>query len=131
VNEMQLLAWRAYPVIWLCLALAAVRASRRIASDHPLALLARMMIGLGLALNTCVTQLNGATMPVIGMLQRFRPATPLWTEVNAGHRMLFLADNVSLYYFSIGDLMLIGGGIVLLTCWISSKRHYRSPGSTL
>ena len=128
MGDVHFLAWRAYPIVWLCTALVVLWLARRIAQGNRVAALAKAMIVFGLGLNASITQLNGAVMPVVGMPHDFQPASAMWTAAADKHRLLLLADNVSLYYFSLGDLVLIGGGLILLTCWIS--RAFITPSRT-
>jgi hypothetical protein len=112
------LAWQAYPLIWLCEAFAIVWLTRRVATAHkPLAQVGRLMIVLGLALNAGVTQANSGVMPVVGMPSTFHPASSMWMAADSKHHLLTLADRASLYYFSVGDLILLVGGLFFLACW--------------
>lgn len=53
-------------------------------------------------------------MPVVGMPNQFRAAAPVWQSAHTNNHVLFLADHASLHFFSIGDLVLLGGASLLL-----------------
>ena len=83
------------------------------------------MLVTGLLMNACVTELNGGVMPVVGMPAAFQPAGPIWTGDRGGH-LLFIADHASIFYFSIGDIILCGGFAILATCWLNSLKTKRA-----
>ena len=69
---------------------------------------------LGMVCNATVVVANDGFMPVVGLRPGLKPALPSWiSEVHARH-LLVLADQRSLSYCSIGDLLIISG--VLLWC---------------
>jgi Flp pilus assembly pilin Flp len=109
-----------HPMEWFVIACAAVWFTRKAVMSCP-AKWARLLSIFGLCLNASVTNANGGTMPVVGMPERFVVASTLWQRAGANTRLLFLADQHCLYYFSIGDLLLIVGGIVLVFCWLHKK----------
>jgi len=64
-------------------------------------------------------------MPAVGIPSSFQPAHPIW-DVSGRGRWLLLADQAALYRFSIGDLLLITGGLLLLSCWAYKKVQRRN-----
>jgi hypothetical protein len=71
----------------------------------------------GLIMNALVIQANAGTMPVVGMPAKLHPVSPLWRAATSNTRLLFLADQGRLGLFSVGDLVLLFGGIlVVATC---------------
>jgi hypothetical protein len=83
--------------------------------------LAPLLLITGTASNGLVTMLNNGVMPVVGM-GTIIPANPIWHEAMTGSRLLVLADHASLWYFSIGDLLLQASLLVLVAQFIQSKR---------
>lgn len=112
--------WMGHPMEWFVIACAAVWFTRKAVTSGP-AKWARLISIVGLCLNASVTNANGGTMPVVGMPARFVAASTLWQRAGSHTRLLFLADQHCLWYFSVGDLLLIGGGIVLVVCWLHKK----------
>jgi uncharacterized membrane protein YkgB len=80
----------------------------------------------GLMLNAVVTQANAGTMPVVGVPPTVRPAGPVWHLATANTRLAFLADQAGLGLFSIGDLVLLAGGILVVA--ICLRRVLRARG---
>ncbi len=68
----------------------------------------------GLMLNALVTDANAGTMPVVGMPSTLRPAGPMWQAATPKTQLPFLADQAQLGLFSIGDLVMIFGGILIV-----------------
>jgi hypothetical protein len=68
----------------------------------------------GLTLNALVTDANAGTMPVVGMPSTLRPASPMWQAATSKTRLLLLADQARLGLFSVGDLVLMFGGILIV-----------------
>jgi len=68
----------------------------------------------GLMLNAVVTEANAGTMPVVGMPPTLQPASPVWQAATSETRLAFLADQAWLGLFSIGDLVLLSGGMLIL-----------------
>ena len=79
------------------------------------------IILVGVVLNATVTELNGGVMPVIGMPMDFRAASPIWQAAQTSNHLLILADHASLYFFSIGDLTLIGGSAIFVLARLHQK----------
>jgi len=73
---------------------------------------------LGTASNALVTLLNDGVMPVVGMPAQLQATYPIWQMAGAGNRMLILADHASLSYFSVGDLCMQAGCLVLLAKFV-------------
>jgi Family of unknown function (DUF5317) len=107
------LAWTQYPVVWLCescavlwLVVRAVR-SRWVGAGV-------MLVLCGLMLNGIVTAANAGAMPVVGMPSTLHPASPMWHAATPETRLAFLADQAQLGMFSIGDLVMLFGGLLIL-----------------
>jgi len=71
-----------------------------------------MLCGLGM--NALVTDGNPGSMPVVGMPATVRPASPMWQGATSQTRMPLLADQAWLGLFSIGDITLLFGGILVV-----------------
>ena len=69
---------------------------------------------LGVVLNALVTEFNDSVMPVNGMPLHFQTAAPIWHAAQSSNHLLFLADQSSLQFFSIGDLALLMGTSMFL-----------------
>jgi hypothetical protein len=69
---------------------------------------------IGTASNALVTLLNNGVMPVVGMPASVQAMFPIWHMAGAGNQMLILADHASLWYFSVGDLCIQAGCLILL-----------------
>jgi hypothetical protein len=68
-------------------------------------------------LNGLVTAANAGTMPVVGMPSTVHPLSPMWQAATSKTRLPYLADQARLGMFSIGDLvMLFGGSLILAIC---------------
>jgi hypothetical protein len=68
----------------------------------------------GLLSNAVVTDANAGVMPVVGMPSGVQPVSSMWEAAKPTTRLPFLADQASLGLFSVGDLMLLFGGIVIV-----------------
>jgi len=68
----------------------------------------------GLLSNAVVTDANAGIMPVVGMPSGLHPVSSMWEAAKPTTRLPFLADQASLGLFSVGDLMLLFGGIVIV-----------------
>ena len=77
----------------------------------------------GLLLNALVTQANAGTMPVVGIPPTVHPAGPVWHHATPNTRLAFLADQAGLGLFSIGDLVLLSGGVLVIA--ICLRRLFR------
>ena len=69
----------------------------------------------GLMLNASVTDANAGQMPVVGMASTLYPMNSTWQAATSNTHLLILADQAWLGMFSVGDIALIGGGILVLT----------------
>lgn len=107
------LAWTQYPAIWLCESFAilwlVVRAVR-----SPWVGAGVLLMVCGLMLNALVTDANAGTMPVVGMPSTMHPANPMWQAATPKTRLAFLADQAHLGLFSVGDLAILFGGILIV-----------------
>jgi hypothetical protein len=65
-------------------------------------------------MNALVTDTNAGSMPVVGMPSAVRPASPMWQGATLQTRMPLLADQARLGLFSIGDIALLFGGILIV-----------------
>jgi hypothetical protein len=76
-----------------------------------------LLVLCGLMLNGVVTAANAGTMPVVGMPSTVHPLSPMWRAATSKTRLPYLADQARLGMFSIGDLvMLCGGSLILAIC---------------
>lgn len=107
------LAWTQHPAIWLCescailwLMLRAVRSAWVRAGV--------LLVLCGLMLNGLVTTANAGTMPVVGMPSTMHPVSPMWRAATSKTRLPFLADQARLGLFSVGDLVMLFGGILIV-----------------
>jgi len=66
-------------------------------------------------LNALVTGANAGAMPVVGMPSSVHPASPMWRAASSNTRLPVLADQARLGLFSVGDLALLLGGILIIT----------------
>jgi hypothetical protein len=110
------LAWAQHPTIWLCESCAILWLVVRAVRSSWVRIGVLFMLS-GLMLNALVTDANAGTMPVVGMPSGLRPACPLWHAATPKTQLAFLADQAQLGLFSIGDLvMLLGGTLVVVIC---------------
>lgn len=120
------LAWTQHPVIWLCESCAilwlVVRAVR-----SPWVRAGVLLMLCGLMLNALVTEANAGAMPVVGVPSTLHPASPMWRAATSHTRLPFLADQARLGLFSVGDLALLLGGILIVA--ICLQRAVRVEGS--
>lgn len=77
-------------------------------------------------LNALVTEANSGTMPVVGIPSTLHPASPVWQAATSNTRLPFLADQAGLGLFSIGDLVLISGGILILAICLQQNLKPKS-----
>jgi hypothetical protein len=76
---------------------------------------------LGLLCNAAVTIANGGIMPVAGLPTSFRPWLPSWCPEIPVHHLRVLADQRSLDYFSVGDVLIISGILLWGVGWLASS----------
>ena len=107
------LAWMEHPAIWLCESCAILWLVLRVVRS-PLVRTGVLLMLCGLGMNALVTDTNAGSMPVVGMPSTVRPASPMWESATFQTRMPLLADQARLGLFSIGDIVLLGGGILIV-----------------
>ena len=107
------LAWMEHPAIWLCESCAILWLVLRVVRS-PLVRTGVLLMLCGLGMNALVTDTNAGSMPVIGMPSTVRPASPMWQGATLQTRLPLLADQAWLGLFSIGDIALLGGGILIV-----------------
>jgi hypothetical protein len=66
----------------------------------------------GMFCNAIVTVANGGFMPVNGLPSSYKPLLATWVPAGPAHYLGFLADQHSLFYFSIGDVLIISGALL-------------------
>jgi hypothetical protein len=107
------LAWTQHPGIWLCESCAVLwLVLRKVRSLWVQTGVLSMLCGL--MLNALVTDANAGTMPVVGMPSTLHPTSSLWQVATSNTRLPFLADQARLGLFSVGDIVLLFGGIVIV-----------------
>jgi hypothetical protein len=79
----------------------------------------------GLMLNGLVTGANAGTMPVVGIAPTVHPASPMWRAATATTRLAFLADQAQLGLFSVGDLVMIFGGMLIVAICVARTLKIR------
>lgn len=111
------LAWTQYPAIWLCESCAILwLVIRAVPSAWARAGVLSMLCGL--MLNGLVTTANNGTMPVVGMPSTMQPLSPVWRPATSKTRLPYLADQARLGLFSIGDLVMLFGGSLIMAIWL-------------
>jgi hypothetical protein len=108
------LAWTQHPTIWLCESCAILWLVVRTVRSRWVRAGVLLML-CGLALNALVTEANAGAMPVVGMPSALHPAGPMWRAATSTTRLPFLADQARLGLFSVGDLVMLCGGILIVT----------------
>jgi hypothetical protein len=108
------LAWTHYPTIWLCESCAILWLVVRTRRSAWVGAGVLLML-CGLMLNALATQANAGTMPVVGMPSTFHPASAMWQAATEETRLPFLGDQPWLCWFSVGDLCVIFGGLMIVT----------------
>jgi hypothetical protein len=116
------LAWTQHPTIWLCESFAILWLVLR-AVRSPWVRAGVLLMLCGLILNALVTQANAGTMPVVGIPSTLHPASPMWRAATTETRLPLLADQARLGLFSVGDLVMIFGGILVIA--ICARRALR------
>jgi len=66
----------------------------------------------GMVCNAIVIVANGGFMPVNGIPAGYRPLLPTWVPARSANCLVFLADQHFLFYFSIGDVLIISGTVL-------------------
>ena len=123
------LAWMEYPAIWLCVSCAILWLVLR-AVRSPLVRTGVLLMLCGLGMNALVTDTNAGSMPVIGMPPTLRPASPMWQGATLQTRLPLLADQARLGMFSIGDIVLLFGGILIVAICVRRTLERRRSSST-
>ena len=116
------LAWMEHPAIWLCESCAVLWLVLRVVRS-PFVRTGVLLMLCGLGMNALVTDTNAGSMPVVGMPSTVRPASPMWQSATFQTRIPLLADQARLGLFSIGDIALLGGGILIVAICLR-----RGPG---
>jgi Family of unknown function (DUF5317) len=111
------LAWAQHPAIWLCEACAILWLVLRVVRS-PWVRAGVLLVLCGLMLNGVVIAANAGTMPVVDMPSAVHPVSAMWEAATPKTQLSFLADQAQLGLFSIGDLVMLFGGslIVVVTC---------------
>ena len=122
VTMVHQLAWMEHPAIWLCESCAVLWLVLRVVRS-PFVRTGVLIMLCGLGMNALVTDTNAGSMPVVGMPSTVRPASPMWQSATFQTRMPLLADQARLGLFSIGDIALLGGGILIVAICLR-----RGPG---
>jgi hypothetical protein len=118
------LAWMEHPAIWLGESCAILWLVSRVFRS-PLVRTGVLLMLCGLGMNALVTGTNAGSMPVVGMPSTVRPASPMWQGATFQTQMPLLADQARLGLFSIGDITLLGGGILIVTIFLR-RTHERA-----
>src|ERR1700752_3770785 len=107
------LAWTQYPAVWLCESCAILWLVIRAVRSRWVRVGVLLML-CGLTLNALVTNANAGAMPVVGMPPTLRPLSPMWKAATPATRLAYLADQGQLGLFSVGDLLLLFGGTLII-----------------
>lgn len=121
------LAWMEHPVIWLCESCAILWLALRVLRS-PWVRTGVLLMLSGLGMNALVTDANAGSMPVVGMPSTVRPASPMWHGATLHTRLPLLADQAQLGLFSIGDLALLFGGILIVGICLQRTLKRRPQG---
>ena len=76
-------------------------------------------------MNALVTDSNAGSMPVVGMPSTVRPAGPMWQGATVQTQLPLLADQAGLGLFSIGDIALLFGGILIVVICLRQRLERR------
>ena len=107
------LAWTQYPAVWLCESCAILWLVVRFVRSRLVQRGVLLML-CGLMLNALVVEANAGHMPVEGMPSMVRPVNSTWEVATPNSQLVFLADQARLGLFSLGDLVLLLGGILIV-----------------
>jgi hypothetical protein len=118
------LAWKQHPGIWLAESCAILWLVFR-ALRSPWARVGVLLMLSGLMLNALVTVANAGTMPVVGMPSTLHPACSVWRAATSHTRLPLLADQMWLGLFSIGDLLMLFGGLLILAICLRPTSLWR------
>jgi hypothetical protein len=103
-----------HPAIWLVESCAILWLVLRVVRS-PLVRTGVLLMLCGLGMNALVTDTNAGSMPVVGMPSTVHPASPMWQSATLQTRLPLLADQARLGLFSLGDIALLVGGILIVT----------------
>ena len=106
------LAWMEHPVIWLLESCAILWLVLRVVQSFLVRTGVLLML-CGLGMNALVTEANTGSMPVVGVRSTVRPLSPLWQSATLDTRLPLLADQARLGLFSVGDIAILCGGILI------------------
>jgi hypothetical protein len=67
---------------------------------------------LGMLCNAMVSVANDGFMPVTGLPTGFKPLFPTWIAARPANHLVVLGDQHSLFYFSIGDVLIMSGALL-------------------
>lgn len=87
-----------------------------------------LLVIAGVTCNAVVVLLNNGVMPVVAMPTSIYPLSPIWVRAVPSNHALFLADHMSLWRFSIGDLLCLAGFIALVCRFVGRKGGFRCGG---
>jgi hypothetical protein len=107
------LAWMEHPAIWLLESCAILWLVLRVVQSFLVRIGVLLML-CGLGMNALVTHANAGSMPVVGMRSTVRPVSQMWEGATLDTRLPLLADQARLGLFSIGDIALLCGGILIM-----------------
>ena len=113
VTVIHQLAWMEHPAIRLCVSCAILWLVLR-SVRSPVVRTGVLLMLCGLGMNALVMDTNAWSMPVIGMPSTVRPASPMWHGATFQTRLPLLADQAKLGLFSVGDIALLLGGILIV-----------------
>jgi hypothetical protein len=113
VTAIHQLAWTEHPAIWLCASCAILWLVLRAVRSRVVRVGVLLML-CGLGMNALVMDTNAGSMPVIGMPSSVHPASPMWHGATFQTRLPLLADQARLGLFSVGDMTLLLGGILIV-----------------
>ncbi|MEP6643533.1 MAG: DUF5317 family protein [Acidobacteriaceae bacterium] len=116
------LAWAQHPAIWLCESCAILWLVIRILRS-PWVRAGVLLMLFGLLLNALVTDANAGAMPVVSMPATLRPLSAMWQPATPNTRLPLLADQARLGLFSVGDLLLLAGGMLVVATRL--RRSYK------
>ena len=123
LSEAHQLAWTQHPAIWLCECCAILWLVLR-SFRSPLVRAGVLLMICGLAMNAMVTDANAGAMPVVGMPASIRPVSTMWQPATSHTRLLLLADQAQLGLFSVGDvILLLGGSLIMAICFRRALRR--------
>ena len=121
------LAWMEHPVIWLSESCAILWLVLRVVQS-PWVRAGVLLMLCGLAMNALVTDTNAGSMPVVGMPSTVRPVGPMWQGATLQTRFPLLADQARLGLFSVGDIALLFGGVLIVAICFRRRLEPNAAG---